>query len=166
MQEFQVILNYDLVLFSFKGFTWIVFLFEWYSYIRRFILFVAEMNLCPHYCIKHFVHLLFDFIFLCVCTLANEWSVLFVIPFCFILNDARTSLPNSDVYHIWAWICCFDCHHHLMCSFIFGGRSGSSRLEMFWVLDGKWVAFGRVCVSEGKMKMWLKYAILLPNHHN
>lgn len=52
--------------------------------------------------LSHFVHL-FDF-----CEYVGEW--VFCAPPPPILNDVRTSLPNSDVYHIWTWMCCFYCH--------------------------------------------------------
>lgn len=66
--EFQVIWNYDVVFFFFclKGFTWIVFLFEWYSY--KIYLFVAKMNL-----VTLLYQTLCTLIVWCVCVCVGEW---------------------------------------------------------------------------------------------
>lgn len=122
MQEFHVILNYDVVFFSSsKALLELCFWFEWYPYMIRFILSVAGFVTLMY---QTLYMILFD---LCVC----EW-VQGVEFWMWLFSDARTSLPSSSVYHIGAWICCFDCHHlpPISASFmlLFCSRSGSS----FW----------------------------------
>ncbi len=81
------------------------------------------MNLFRHIIVSNTLYIC---CLILVCVLVNEWKVLGFGPNGYdtffpppILNDARTSLPNSDVYHIWAWLCCFHCHRYLL--FLHGG---------------------------------------------
>lgn len=93
-------------------------------------------TLCTWYCL------------ICACMLSERVLVLkVVILFSPVMNEARTSLPYSSVYHIWAWICCFYPHHYFLCFhaaasrfYCLIGRSGSS----YWTVGCGvvWVGLG------------------------
>lgn len=105
---------------------------------------MAEMNLLSHYCIEHFVHLLFDFRVFLGERVEGCWYL-----FLSILNDARTSLPNSDVYHIWAWICCFYRHHLLLCF-----HAGAHAFLLFWKMAALIGRLEILSVGWGACEVW------------
>lgn len=90
MQEFhEVILKLVwLLFFSFKGFTWIVFLFEWYSDI---IIIIILLNLLSHYCISDTFIVWF----------VREWKMMMIFLPCWMTLGQVFLILD----HIWAWIC-------------------------------------------------------------
>lgn len=127
MQEFQVILNYDVVFSVLKGFTWIVFLFR-VVFIYYKVYPFRGRNESRHIIVSNTLYI---YCLISVCSLANEWKVVdtFFFPYWMMLGQVFLILMCIIFEHGSAASIVITCS----CAFTLGlmlffyfGRSGSS----------------------------------------
>lgn len=108
------------------------------------------MRILSHSCIKHFVHWMVWVVN--VCWVKGVGFLFWWLWFIFsslVLNEARTSLPYSSVYHIWAWICCFLPFITFFCAFMLQLQAVVFCWKIWQLLLDGWIWFGWTW-AEGK----------------